>query len=290
MILSVNHPELPWTVLIGGMWIPIFYYCGLNQFIVQRSLAAKSLRQGQLGVIFAAALWLLIPFAIVMPGVMAAQLYGDQLVRPDQAYPALIRELVPPGMRALIFAAIAAAVISSLASVLNASSTLFTMDIFNRYLRPHATEWTLVAVGRVTTVLFLVVACLVALSPVLQGGVFRFIQEFQGYVSPGILAAFAFGFVVKRAPAAAGVAALVASAPIYGLLQWQWGNTPYLHRMLVTFALLLIVMSALTALWPLAAPKELPIRHDIDMSTSPLVLVLGSLVILAVAAFFFVFR
>jgi SSS family solute:Na+ symporter len=290
MILPTSHPELPWTVLVGGMWIPIFYYCGLNQFIVQRTLAARSLKQGQLGVIFAAALWLLIPFAIVMPGVMAAQLYGDQLARPDQAYPALIRELVPPGLRAVIFAAIAGAVISSLASVLNASSTLFTMDIFKRYLRPDAGEKTLVTVGRVSTVLFLGVGCLVALSPILEGGVFRFIQEFQGYVSPGILAAFAFGFAVKTAPPAAGVAALVLSAPIYGVLQWQWSSVPYLHRMLLTFAALLVVMAALTAWRPLPAPRQLPVRHDIDMTTSPLVLVLGSLVILAVAAFFFVFR
>jgi len=290
MILPGHHPELPWTVLLGGMWIPVFYYCGLNQFIMQRTLAAKSLKQGQLGIIFAAALWLLIPLAIVMPGVMAAQLYGSQLASPDQAYPALIRELVPPGLRAVIFAAIAGAVISSLASVLNASSTLFTMDVFKRYLRPGADERTLVAVGRGSTVAFVAVGCLVAVSPLLEGGVFRFIQEFQGYISPGIVAAFVFGFAVRRAPASAGVAALVLSAPIYGALQWQWGDVPYLHRMLVTFVALLAVMSALTAWRPLPEPKEFPVRHDIDMTTSPLVVTLGGLVILAVAAFFVVFR
>jgi SSS family solute:Na+ symporter len=290
MILPASHPELPWTVLVGGMWIPVLYYCGLNQFIVQRTLAARSLRQAQLGVVFAAALWLLIPFAIVMPGVMAAQLYGGQLSRPDQAYPTLVRELVPAGFRAVIFAALAGAVISSLASVLNASSTLFTMDVFKRHLRPGAGERTLVAVGRASTVLFLLVGCLAALSPILEGGVFRFIQEFQGYVSPGIVAAFVFGFAVKRAPAAAGVGALVLSAPIYGLLQWQWGGVPYLHRMLLTLVLLVVVMAALTAWKPLGAPKELPVRHDIDLTTSPGVAVLGGLVILAVAAFFVVFR
>jgi SSS family solute:Na+ symporter len=290
MILPASHPELPWTVLLGGMWIPIFYYCGLNQFIMQRTLAAKSLKQGQLGIIFAAALWLLIPFAIVMPGVMAAQLYGDQLASPDQAYPALIRELVPPGLRAVIFAAVAGAVISSLASVLNASSTLFTMDVFKRYLRPRAEERTLVAVGRTTTVLFVGVGCLVAVSPLLEGGVFRFIQEFQGFISPGIVAAFVFGFAVRRAPASAGVAALVLSAPIYGALQWQWGDVPYLHRMLVTLVALLAVMAALTAWRPLLEPKAFPVRYDIDMTTSPLVVTLGGLVILAVAAFFVVFR
>ena len=135
MILPRSHPELPWTVLVGGMWIPIFYYCGLNQFITQRTLAARSLGQGQAGIVLAAALWLLVPFAIVMPGAMAHQLYGAAIERPDQAYPMLIRELVPTGLRGFILAALAGAVISTLASVLNSASTLFTMDLYRRFVR-----------------------------------------------------------------------------------------------------------------------------------------------------------
>jgi len=98
MILPADHPVLPWTALVIGLWIPNFYYCGLNQFIVQRTLAAKNLREGQLGIIFAASLWLIVPFAIVIPGIMAAQLYGDQLTNSDSAYPMLIRNLVPSGL------------------------------------------------------------------------------------------------------------------------------------------------------------------------------------------------
>jgi solute:Na+ symporter, SSS family len=290
MLLPATHAELPWTVLIGGMWIPIFYYCGLNQFIVQRALAARTLRQGQLGVIFAGALWLLIPFAIVMPGILAQQLYGDGLLRPDQAWPTLVRELVPPGIRGLILAAVAGAVISTLASVLNSAATIFTMDLYKRHLRPTSSERHLVAAGRVSTVAFLMLACLVALSPLLQGGVFRFIQEFQGYVSPGILAAFAFGFVVKKAPPAAGVAALLLSAPVYGTLQWRFAGVPYLHRMLATFALLILAMAFATWLRPLAAPRELPVRHELDVTRSPGVAVAGVVVILAVIVFFWVFR
>jgi SSS family solute:Na+ symporter len=290
MILPTDHPELPWTVLVGGMWIPIFYYCGLNQFIVQRTLAARSLKQGQLGIVFAAALWLLVPFAIVMPGIVAQQLYGDQLTKADQAYPTLIRDLIPDGVRGFIFAAVAGAVISTLASVLNSASTIFTMDLYKRHLRPRAAERTLVTVGRVATCVFVVLGCLIALSPILQGGVFRFIQEFQGYISPGILAAFAFGFAVPKAPPAAGVAALVLSAPIYGLLQWRLSTVAYLHRMLGTFVLLLIVMALITALAPLRSPRPLPVRHDIDMSGSAAAPVLGALVIAAVLAFFVLFR
>ena len=290
MILPSSHAELPWTVLVGGIWIPIVYYCGLNQFIVQRTLAARSLRQGQLGIVFAAALWLLIPFAIVMPGILARQLYPAQLARPDQAYPVLVRELVPTGLRGFLFAALAGAVISTLASVLNSASTIFTMDLYRRHLRPGADEARLVAVGRWTTVAFLLLACAVALSPVPSGGVFRFIQEFQGYLSPGVVAAFVFGFAVPVAPPAAGVAALLLSAPVYGLLQWTMGGVPYLHRMLLTLAVLTLVMTILTLARPLAAPRRLPVRDDVDLEPSRLALVCGCAVVLAVAAFFWAFR
>ena len=290
MILPRTHGELPWTVLIGGMWIPIFYYCGLNQFIMQRTLAAKTLKEGQLGVIFAGALWLLVPIGVVLPGIMAHQLFAAEMTKPDQAYPLLVRHLIPAGLRGFIFAALAGAVISTLASVLNSAATVFTMDIYKRYLRPAASEAALVRTGRVSTIVFMLVACVVSLSPILQGGVFTFIQEFQGYISPGILAAFVFGFVVKKAPPAAGVAALVLSAPIYGVLQWQCGGVPYLHRMLWTFGLLLAVMAALPAWRPLAEPKTLPVRAEMDMRTSPAVYVWGAVVIAAVLAFFAVFR
>jgi SSS family solute:Na+ symporter len=290
MILPRDHPELPWSVLVGGIWIPILYYCGLNQFIVQRTLGARSLKQGQLGIVFAAALWLLVPFVVVMPGVVSHQLYGDRLARPDQAYPTLIRELVPAGMRGFIFAAIAGAVISSLGSMLNATSTIFTMDIYKRHLRRNAGERELVTAGRSATVIFLMIACLIALSPRLHGGVFAFIQEFQGYISPGILAAFLFGFIVKTAPPSAGVAALVLSAPIYGLLQWQLGHVAYLHRMLLTFVCLLALMAIITALWPLERATRLPVRADIDLTSSTAARAWGAVVIAAVVLFFVVFR
>jgi len=129
LILPRSHPELPWTTLVGGIWIPILYYCGFNQFIMQRSLGARTLKHAQLGVIFAGTLWLLVPVAIVLPGIVAHQLYGEALSRMDQAYPTLVRNLMPEGLRALIFAALVGAVISSVAAMLNAGSTIFTMDI-----------------------------------------------------------------------------------------------------------------------------------------------------------------
>jgi SSS family solute:Na+ symporter len=290
MILPRGHPELPWTVLLAGMWIPNLYYCGLNQFITQRTLAARSLGQGQAGVVLAAALWLLVPFAIVMPGAVAHQLYGAQLQKPDQAYPMLVRELVPAGLRGFILAALAGAVISTLASVLNSASTLFTMDLYKRFFRKQAAQGELVAVGRATTVLALVLAAILATSPFLAGGVFRFIQEFQGYVSPGIVAAFVFGFAVPKAPPLAGLAALVLSAPVYGALAWAWPDVAYLHRMAATLGVLLLVMLAITLVRPLAEARRLPVREGFDMRSSGAALAAGLAVIVAVIFFFWAFR
>ncbi len=290
LILPRTHGELPWTVLLGGMWIPIFYYCGLNQFIMQRTLAARTLREGQLGVIFCAALWLLVPVGIVLPGIMAHQLYAGEMAKPDQAYPLLVRHLIPDGIRGFIFAALVGAVISTLASVLNSASTVFTMDVYRQYFHRHADEKSLVRVGRVSTFVCMVLACVVALSPILKGGVFKFIQEFQGYISPGIVAAFVFGFVVKRTPPAAGIAALLLSAPIYGGLQWQFSGVPYLHRMLWTLGCLVAIMSVITVAKPLAVPRILPIRAEMDARTEPVVYVCGAAVILAVLLLFVAFR
>jgi SSS family solute:Na+ symporter len=289
LVLPSNHPELPWPVLIGGMWIPIFYYCGFNQLIMQRALAAKSLKQAQFGIIFAGALWLLVPFAVVFPGIVAHQLYGNSLGRIDQAYPTIIKNLIPQGLRGFILAALAGAVSSSVAGMLNAGSTIFTMDIWKRHLKKDANDVQLVLIGRITTVVFLLIACFVALTGLLEGGVFKFIQEFQGYVSPGILAVFLFGFAIQTTPSIAANTALLASAPIYGLLQWQMGHVPYLHRMLITFIIIIVIMVALTVLKPLKQPKEMPENVQMDMARSPVVALFGLLVVLAVAAFFILF-
>ncbi len=291
MVLPTDHPEIPWTALVIGLWIPNFYYCGLNQFIVQRTLAAKTLRQGQLGIIFAAGLWLLVPFAIVFPGIMAVQLYGDQLTTTDQAYPMLIRNLIPVGLRGFMFAAICGAVMSSLASMLNSASTIFTMDLYKRHFNKDASQRTLVMIGRVMTIIFVVVGCLIApkLGDPRFRGVFHYIQEFQGYISPGIVAAFVFGFIFKRAPASAGVTALLLTVPVYGFLHWQVSQIAFLNRMAITFGVVLSAMAIITAVKPLAEPKKMPVREDFDLRPSLAVVWLGGAVIAAVITFYIIF-
>lgn len=292
MILPAENKELPWTGIVSGMWIVILYYCGLNQFIVQRNLAARSVKDGQLGMIFAGALWLLVPFAIVMPGLMARQLYGEQLGdKSDAAFPTLIKQLIPPGVRGLICTAIAGAVTSTLASLLNSASTVATMDVYRRLVNPQASQTRLVWLGRALTVLCMVIGC--GLAPALDhpkfGGVFQFIQQFQGYIWPGVVAAFVFGMVAERAPGAAGVAGLVSGPVIYFVFQTFAKEMHFLVQVTLTFSLVIAVMGFITLVWPLKEPRRLPERSDLDLRTSPAVLASGLAVIAGVVLFFLVF-
>jgi SSS family solute:Na+ symporter len=291
MVLPSNHPTLPWTGVFSGMWIVILYYCGLNQFIVQRNLAAKTLCDGQLGVIFAGALWLLVPFAIVMPGIMAHQLYGEQMTRPDEAFPTLIKSLIPQGLRGFMFAAIAGAVTSSLASMLNSASTIFTMDIYHRMIDRQAPQKRLVFLGRLMTILFIAAGC--SIAPMLDdpkfGGVFQYIQQYQGYIWPGLVAVFTFGILVETAPGAAGVVGLIAGPAIYGLLQRFASNVHFLIQVAIAFQLVLLIMGLITFWKPLKEPRRLPVRKEMDVSTEPRVKWIGAAVIAGIVAFYIIF-
>jgi len=293
MIMPSDDPNLPWTGVAGGMWIVLIYYCGLNQFIVQRNLAAKTLRDGQLGMVFAGALWLLVPFAIVMPGIMAFQLYPDELLlNPDKAYPTLIANLLPNGMRGFLLAALAGAITSSLASMLNSASTIFSLDVVQRLVNKDASQKSMVLLGRVMVILFVVIGCL--LAPMLAdprfGGVFQYIQQFQGYIWPGVVAAFLFGMIVPRAPAAAGVAALISGPILYGIMQNVFGSDlHFLLQVLMTFVIVCAIMAMITVAKPMAVPKTLPVRDDLDLETDPRIKALGGVVIAAVIVFIIIF-
>jgi len=294
MILPRDHAVLPWTALVIGLWIPNFYYWGLNQYITQRTLASKTLKQGQLGVIFAAFIKLIIPFIIIFPGIMAYQLYGDKMTGEggtDAAYPMLIRNLVSPGFRAFIFAAISGAVISSLASMLNSASTIFTMDLFKRHWRKDASQKELILSGRITSAVFVIIGCIIApyLGDDRLKGIFTYIQEFQGYISPGILAVFVFGMIFKRTPAVAGVTGLILTVPVYGFLQWQFGEIAFLNRMAITFGVVIFVLLIITITKPLSEPKILPVRKEFDMKPAPAVVWLGTAVIVTTLVLYAIF-
>lgn len=407
-----NDPNIVWTTLLLGIWIPNLYYWGLNQYIMQRTLGAQSLSQGQKGIVFAAAMKLVIPFIIVFPGIIAFNLYhkdmqkqaevdlsanagtwteflaiqdkaaesksvfkfdldfarlhpdkalavvkyntavkkdkfalGDdanadalfkanselvnyfanvdypegmpaaqkysrrlqenlgaiaptytikrELVgyKYDAAFPMLLRNLnIPSGFRGFVLAALLGAVISSLASMLNAASTIFTMDIYKEYIHKNASESGLVFVGRVCVILAMIAGCMI--SPILSdprfGGLFKYIQEFQGFISPGILAVFLVGLAFQRVRGAYGVLGLIASPVIYGALMLVMPDVNYLNRMAITFVSILVAMTLLTLVCPAKEAKPLP-TNDIDLRNSKTAMVFGVLVCIVTAVLYVVF-
>ncbi|MGI9427885.1 MAG: sodium:solute symporter family transporter, partial [Bythopirellula sp.] len=430
MFLPASDHVLPWTALILGLWIPNFYYWGLNQYITQRTLGSSSLSQGQKGIVFAAFLKLLIPFVVVIPGIIAFNLFyqdmqldarGDvgkamalylqanpetefvqqqtapneatlaghegpgyfiatydseaerDAVKSDNAYvltmlasdfaaqPAEYQlfsakedhawEHVNPGLAAeiaqhneltetaakaadaatssqalvaykydtalgqllgmlpqnvglfgFVMAALLGAVISSLAAMLNAAASIFTLDLVNKYIMPNASQSTIVLFGRISVVVFSVIAVVlvpVLNDPNLSNSIFTIIQGGQGLISPGILSIFIFGFVVRRAPRLCGVAGLLVNMVTYGSLWYLSANTKvfagidfmnnFLNWMAISFVLCIAVMAAMTAVAPLKEPVTFEPRSDIDLQSSKGALTAGIVCVILTLVLYVVF-
>lgn len=264
MILDRSNPEfqnLPGiAVLIGGLWVANLYYWGFNQYIIQRTLAAKSLEESQKGILFAAFLKLIIPLIVVIPGIIVYVLYTqpggtsqipgiiDVFTNPnggiayDNAYPWLIKVFLSPGFKGLVVAALAAAIVSSLASMLNSVATIFTMDIYRPYFNKNATDRQTVNTGRITAAIALVVAVL--LAPQLQSvpQVFQYIQEYTGLVSPGILAVFLMGLFWKKTTTKGAIYGVLSSIVIALLLKIPALELPFLDQMFYTLILSIVVI------------------------------------------------
>lgn len=216
---NASYMDLPGlTVLVGGMWIVNLNYWGCNQYITQRALGAD-LKTARSGLLFAAVLKLLMPLIVVLPGIAAYVLYqkggfqaemmqGGEL-NPDRAYPVLLN-LLPSGLKGLAFAALTAAVVASLAGKANSISTIFTLDIYKKKLKPEADEKSMVKVGKITVVVAMILAVIIApLMGIDKKGGFAYIQEYTGFVSPGIFAMFILGFFWKKTTSTAALFATV---------------------------------------------------------------------------------
>ncbi len=434
MFLPKDDKTLPWTALMLGLWIPNFYYWGLNQYITQRTLASKSLSEGQKGIVFSAFMKLLIPFVVVIPGIIAFNLFAKDMqnqsardnapvlarylqanpqtqlveigqapseealaawpagrfliaVYPDDtgmkaaktqnpfvlpltqdefnkltvaehtafesddkawrhAFPALAAELdaynqkvresaqaagakvatekfiaykydtalgqllssVLPqrtGLVGFVLAALLGAIVSSLAAMLNAASTIFSMDIFKKHISPNAGQGTVVFLGRVCVVVFTGIAIWLAPKlgdPKISNSIFTIIQASQGFLSPGILSVFAFGLLVRKAPPIAGVVGLVLNVAAYGFL-WYLSTLPqvmanptlgvvignFLNRMALCFALCLIVMAIITYLKPLPQPMEFKQQSALDLKSSKGAMFAGAIVVVITLALYVIF-
>ncbi|UCF37356.1 MAG: sodium/solute symporter [Acidobacteriota bacterium] len=401
MFLPKTDTVLPWTALLLGLWIPNFYYWGLNQYITQRTLGSSSLAEGQKGIVFSAFLKLLIPFVVVIPGIIAFNLfYSDMQLKaqgdvgramglylksnPQTAYveaqegpdPATLRQHPGPdyvialfgtdqelraaqlsnpfvipmvkadyealqpaqyqifsaredhawkhvnpelaaeiqsynstteaaaaaagtipssqalvaykydtalglllgsvlpknvGILGFVLAALLGAVISSLAAMLNAASTIFTMDICNKYVMVQASQHKIVLLGRISVVSFAVIAFLLAPqlgNPNISNSIFTIIQESQGFISPGILAIFVLGLVFRRAPRSSGIVGLLTSIGSYGLLKLLAPSIQFLNRMAISFALCILVILIMTALKPMKEAIEFEAKTSLNLETS----------------------
>ena len=268
------------VVIVGALWISNIGYWGFNQYIIQKGLAAKNLNEAKKGMLFAAALKILIPFIVCIPGVCAfyimngsyngvpvAEQLGDLLngtiARSDDAYPFLIRNFTPVVVKGLSFAALAAAVISSLASMFNSTSTIFTMDIYKQLINPKASEKRLVNVGRMTSICALLLA-LIAVYPIMGGAdqAFQVIQEYSGFVFPGVVVIFGLGLLWKRASGMAAVVTAIGTFVFSILFKFLMPDTPFLLRMGYVFACLAVLFISIS----LCSKKAIPAK-PLDEST-----------------------
>lgn len=391
MVRPKEDPEIPWTALIIGLWIPNFFYWGLNQYIVQRTLGSKSLAEGQKGIVFAAGLKLIIPFVVVIPGILAFNLYSKDLRREavrknavtleemgratdkvypftenfaetdpakarevlahnvavskqavtagpdatpgvmveantklldavvaanshlpaaeqiaagtkligydyDSAFPTLLRNLLKPGITWFVLAAIFGAVVSSLASMLNSASTIATMDIVAKVGRKmthtELSQNQLIISGRVFVVLFVLIACLIApgLGDPKFGGIFTFIQEFQGFISAGILSVYLFGFLVPRTPRYMGWVGIMINVVLYGALKWcLLPEMAFLNRMAVCFGVVMATLAIVTLVKPLRQPVVMPTTDLIALESSKGAKIWGMVIVLITLLLYVVF-
>ncbi len=389
MIRPKEDSDIPWTALLIGLWIPNFFYWGLNQYIVQRTLGSKSLAEGQKGIVFAAFLKLVIPFLVVVPGILAFNLFSADLnegaakknqtayelasenkdtvftvdlpfleTQPglarkvfalnaaaagssdsfdasidiqtletrineladdalkneeisntnlkgydyDSAFPVLVRNLIKPYplISWFVLAALCGAVISSLASMLNSASTIATIDLYAKF-SGEKDQRKLVTVGRFFVVLFVVMAGIVA--PKLDNfeSIFAYIQEFQGFISPGLLAVFIFGFFSPRTPRYFGAMGIGLNVVAYAAFKWYLGpilvdndwwyadQIAFLDRMAICFFIVLLAGIAITVVAPMKTPVILPTNDKIDLETSSGARLAGVGVIVVAIAMYVVF-
>jgi solute:Na+ symporter, SSS family len=352
-----SNPTMPWGILILGIWIPNFYYWGLNQYITQRILGSASLAEGQKGLVLAGFLKLIIPFVIVIPGIIAFNLYhnemeqnaGDHLAvyqqaaanpdsslqvfkmdsrwataHPDKAaeitaYNAavtaragqdavetvelvqykydsalglLITRLIPKnkGILGFVIAALLGAIVSSLAAVLNAASTLLTMDVYHRYIGRNASQFRLVTMGRIFIGIFVLIGCIVAPLLANNSSVFEFIQKFQGYVSTGILAVFIYGLINRRSARWIGVVGLCANPVFYHVLVsgWLFPEKHFLYSMSWS---LLAVLALMTILGLIFRGEKVEFAHNtgMDLTRSNGALIWGLVVCVLTVSLYVVF-
>ena len=303
LILEKGHPhydKLPGLgVIFGGMLINNLAYWGCNQYIVQRALGAD-LATARNGILFAAFLKLLVPLIVVIPGIAMFVLHEnglfqnemsmDGVIKPDQAYPTLMN-LLPSGLKGVAFAALTAAVVASLAGKANSISTIFSLDIYKKMINTNASEKQLVNIGRWAVVISITVAAFVAPALRSLDQAYQFIQEYVGFLSPGVLAIFLLGLFWKKTTSGAALFGTILTIPLSATLKflpdWTGGIFPvypFLDRMFITFWIVLFLMIIISLMTPASVQRKEILPFEKSMLEVKPAFIIGSILILGILA------
>jgi len=294
------YKDLPGTsVIIGGMLINNLAYWGCNQYIIQRALGAN-LKTARSGILFAAFLKLLVPVIVVLPGItmfvlhkngmFQQEMMPEGVIKPDHAYPTLMN-LLPAGLKGVAFAALTAAVVASLAGKANSISTIFSLDIYKKFFNRNASEKQLVGIGKWVVITSMGIAALIAPALKSLDQAYQFIQEYVGFISPGVLAIFLLGFFWKRTTAAAALTGSLLTIPVSTILKFlpAWTNGafpdfPFLDRMTIDFIVIVLIMVLISILKPTHDQELHTIvvdKKDFRVTTP---FILGSVIIIGILA------
>ena len=292
MILKADNEGfkyLPgWRAIFGGIWIAGIYYFGANQYIIQKAFGAKSLQEAQKGMAFAGFLKLILPFVVVIPGIAVFALHAE-IAKPDEAYPWLLANIIPAGLKGLIFAALIAAIVSSYSAIINSASTIFTLDLYKPLMKKQVSEQKLVSIGRISSIIMSLAAVLVACSLGNLQQAFQFIQEYTGMVSPGITAIFVLGLYWKKTTSMGAFLGTIFSIPISIAVKLLFPEMPFLDQMLVVFFIVVTLIVIISIFGKQdSSTKGLTLRKEI-FYTSPVFNIMSVVIILILATIYFIF-
>jgi solute:Na+ symporter, SSS family len=257
MVQTWNHPELPWLgVFFGGLWLANIFYWGCNQFITQRTLAARNIWHGQMGVVFAGYLKLLVPFLVVLPGIISFYLYNPEtgistseyvMERADLAFPTLVKNLLPMGISGLVMAGLMGAVMSTIASLLTSSSSIIANDLYKPVFRPDANPDQLMKTGRIAILVILIISTIVGYFLTDITAIFTYIQRYWSIAYPSIATVFLAGFFYKKATAKGALYAIL-TGPLWAIMITildSLGITPelsFLNRVIIDFIICAMII------------------------------------------------
>jgi len=294
-----SDASVPFSTIFTGMMLVQLFYWGTNQAIIQRALGAKNLKEGQKGLLLAAFVKILIPFIVVIPGIIAFQLFkGSPLENADQAYPLLVSKVLPVSLIGFFAAVLFGAVLSSFNSALNSSSTLFGLDIYKAYINKEATEKQTVKVsklfGIVLALFSMTIAPFIANAP---NGLFGYLQEVNGCYSIPILTIILVGYITRYVPAVAAKIAIISGVVLYSISQFLLkpfvfgeANYPhYLHVMAILFVINIIVMLLIGYFKPMKQPYIQKYSHDVDIKPWKFLYVTGGIIVLIVLSIYLYF-